>query len=127
MTFYKKPRKSQLTLKKRLLKNKQYLQRRLLRISKRANWLKRKYSKRLKQFNKSYHISGYYTLPFKKTIYIKSSKIKKPYLKFNKVKQNSKQTKNVSFKLHTKFNIVNAVNKSLSNGTKIKSLFMYFI
>jgi len=37
MVFYKNQKRPRLTLKERLIKNKQYLKRRLLRISKRAS------------------------------------------------------------------------------------------
>lgn len=126
MVFFKIIRKPRLSLKERLIKNKQYLQRRLLRISKRAYWLKRKTSKRLKQLNKSRRIHGYYRASFNAKTTVKIIKIKKITAKvYNKSKNKLLQTKKHTIKIFAKFNIVNVGNKIIGTH-KHKSLFKYF-
>jgi hypothetical protein len=111
MVFYKNQKRSRLTLKERLIKNKQYLKRRLLRISKRASWLKRKFSRRLKYIIKPRYIYSYYneTSCTKQGFYYSPTKVKKNKLKTYKNKLKLAQ---ITTKLQTKVNKFNTVKVS---------------
>lgn len=129
MVLYKNTRKSKFTLKERLIKNKQYLKRRLLRISKRANWLKRKNFKRLKQLNKSRRISAHYSQYISKKInvvkYVKVSKTKHKKFKIKNFRKKFKEY--ISNKAIKSFNVYTLATKILKNRKSTKILFMYFL
>lgn len=125
MTIYNNSKRPRLTLKERLIKNKQYLKRRLLRISKRANWLKRKLSKRLKHVIKSRRVRAFYfTNNGKIKTFYKCTKVKKFT---NKTKQKDSKQFKVQNKLPVKMNQFNSakVAKKILN-MQSKVTFKYF-
>ena len=125
MAFYKNSKRPKLTLKERLIKNKQYLKRRLLRISKRANWLKRKFSKRLKHVIKPRRVYGFYnSVSVKKQWVCNQSKILKTKLKKNKIyNKKIKVQRNLPNKVN-QFNAANVAKKILNEKTP--ATFKYF-
>ena len=125
MVFYKNSKRPKLTLKERLIKNKQYLKRRLLRISKRANWLKRKFSKRLKHVIKPRYVYGFYnSVSIKKQCLCKQSKILKTKLKKHKMyNKKIKVQRNFLSKVN-QFNAANVAKKILNAKTSVA--FKYF-
>lgn len=129
MALYKSTRKPKFTLKERLIRNKQYLKRRLLRISKRANWLKRKNSKRLKQLNKSRRTFAYYSQrTSKKNNVSKYTRISKTKYKKFKIKNFRKPSKEYHpSKTSKSFSVRAIVYKFLKNSKSNKISFMYFL
>lgn len=128
MVLYKKFNlRPRLTFKERLNKNKQYLKRRLLRISKRANWLKRKLSKRLKYIIKPRRTKAFYnTTTYKKKFFYRTIKSKVTELKKNKINNEilTIQHKLLSKVKAYKFNIPKVVKKILSKHSN--NTFNYF-